>query len=168
MSSIQTFLSDSFTNLIMSIVLGLSGLILSLICLALIQMDLRSRKWPTVQGKITASRTEREATGYSRDHHMTHAWVPEIRYVYEVGGTQFHGKRIGNSIYSSSWRGAAKRVAHRYPSGTAVLVHYNPADPSEAVLVTFTLSNVVGLAISLILFAAGLVMLGFCVHLLRA
>jgi len=167
-SSTQSFLSDPFTILILSLVLVLSGLLLSLICVALIRADLRARKWPIVEGQITASRTEREATGWDRDHHMTHTWVPEIRYAYEVGGTQFQGRRIGNSIYSSSWRGAAKRVAHRYPSGTAVLVHYNPADPSEAVLVTFTLSNVVGLAISLILFAAGLVMLGFCVHLLRA
>ena len=168
MSSMQSFLSDPFTTLIMSLVLGLSGLLLSLICLALIRMDLRSRKWPTVEGEITASRTEREATGWDRDHHMTHAWVPEIRYAYEVGGTQFHGRRIGNSVYSSSWRGGARRVAHRYPSGKVVTVHYDPADPTQAVLVTFSLSNVVGFAISTMVAAAGLVMLGFCVHLLRA
>jgi Protein of unknown function (DUF3592) len=158
-SSTESFLSDPFTILILSLVLILSGLLLSLICIAFIRMDLQSRRWPTVEGKITASRTEREATGYDSNHHMSHAWVPEIRYGYEVGGMQFQGKRIGNSIYSSSWRGGAQRVAHRFPSGKAVSVHYNPADPSQAVLVTFTFSNVVGLVISLVVFAAGLVML---------
>jgi hypothetical protein len=165
-SSTQSFLSDPFTVLIMSLVLVLSGLLLSLICVALIRADLQARKWPTAQGKITASTTEREATGYDSQHHMGHAWVPEIRYAYEVGGTQFHGKRIGNGVYSSSWRGSAKRVALRYRSGTAVTVHYNPADPGDAVLNTFTLSNVVGLVISLMVVAAGLVLLGFCFHLL--
>jgi len=163
-SSTQSFLSDPFTIGIISLVLVLSGLLLSLICIALIRMDLRSQKWPTVEGKVTASRTEREATGYDSNHHMSHAWVPEIRYAYEVGGTQF----LGNGVYSSSWRGSARNVAHRYPSGKVVTVHYNPADPSEAVLNTFTVSNVVGLAISLMVVAAGVVMLGFCFHLLRA
>ena len=166
MSSTQSFLSDPFTILILSLVLVLSGLLLSLICMALVGADLRARKWPTAQGKITASTTEREATGYDSQHHMGHAWVPEIRYAYEVGGTQFHGKRIGNGIYSSSWRGSANRVANRYPSGTLVTVHYDPSDPTQAVLNTFTLSNVVGLVISLMVVAGGVVMLGFCFHVL--
>ena len=57
MSSTQSFPSDPFTMLILSLVLGLSGLFLSLICVALIRADLRARKWPIVEGQITASRT---------------------------------------------------------------------------------------------------------------
>ncbi len=62
-----------------------------------------------------------------------------MSYSYEVGGTVFNGDRIHyghDSIDNTYLEGAAEKRLEPYRIGGAVTVHYNPNDPSQAVLET--------------------------------
>lgn len=85
--------------------------------------------WPTTEGRITRAQLERSIskgkTMYSAD----------IAYDYQLDGKPFEGGRVwmGNGS-SSSDPTPFRRAVERYPAGTAVRVHYDPADPAESVL----------------------------------
>ncbi len=88
-----------------------------------------STAWPTADGRITRSELERV-----REEGRT-MYSVDVAYDYAVAGEAFSGERVwfGDDFRSSSittWR----RLVDRYPVGTAVQVHYDPADPGDSVL----------------------------------
>jgi Protein of unknown function (DUF3592) len=92
--------------------------------------------WPVVAGKVVRSRLYHslEASG-RRDAAVGDGSLRlQLRYVYSVDGTFFEGEQVTRD---GSRMGLQERAwAARYPEGASVPVHYNPADPSEAVLET--------------------------------
>lgn len=101
----------------------------------------RAAGWQTVPGRIVSSRsrarkmrtsqTHDRALGGS-DHHVRN--FAEITYEYRVDGRTYRGQRIGIGEDLGD-HGVESRLA-RYPVGAAVTVHYDPADPGQAVLET--------------------------------
>lgn len=87
--------------------------------------------WPTTRGRIMHSgmqRAQRAGAGNSTVGNM-----PNIEYVYSVGGTEYHGNRIrGGSIIADS--AEATSAPSRYPVGRETAVYYNPTNPQDAVL----------------------------------
>ena len=71
----------------------------------------------------------------SRDSDSGPTYRAEIGYRYNVGEREFVGSRarFGDRIYLS-WSKPALRLVRKYRVGTEVDVHFNPNDPSEAVL----------------------------------
>lgn len=91
---------------------------------------LASRRWPQVRGTIIASKLQR-----SRDSEGGYSYRPDVSYRYAVKGKEFVARRTRFGDWLKlGWPGVADRVVRRYPVGAAILVHYNPQDPAEAVL----------------------------------
>jgi len=153
------------------IVVGLGG-IFALIGVILLIVGLRERararateQWPTVAGTITSSRIESQ-TRTSRDedgvvrHHTTH--IPEVAYTYELQGKAYQGNKVFPGGRIGFDLGTTQGIVNRYQPGQAATVHYNPADPAEAVLETkakggniFTIIGAIFAVIGLIACCAG-------------
>ena len=90
-----------------------------------------STSWPTTDGRITASRVER----VKRAGEGNATYTADITYEYSLDGRGFEGDRVWfGDNYSASDASAFRAAVARYPVGTAVKVHYDPAEPSESVL----------------------------------
>ncbi len=65
-----------------------------------------------------------------------------VCYVYRVAGQDYQSTRIypGRPVFSGN-PGAAAAMITRYPAHARVSVHYNPANPAEAVLEPSNLAN---------------------------
>ena len=94
--------------------------------------------WPTLSGAIVSShidqqrRTQRsQGRTYTRTTHM-----PVVEYTYELGGKTFRGSKIFPGANMSFDLGTAQGIINRYQAGQPTTVHYNPADPTQAVLET--------------------------------
>jgi len=97
----------------------------------------RSRKWPTVPGKIVTSEvaTETEITcGEFGDPQVISRDSPKIRYSYAVGGREFMSARI--RWVSRKWgvTDPARRTVAKYPVDQPVSVYYDPNRLANAVL----------------------------------
>ena len=125
--------------------------------------------YDTIQGKITDVNT---GTNQIQSAKLRPAKAtPHIAYTYIVEGKEYKGKRI--SIYESfSYSGssanaaikASEKFLLRYPVGSMVPVHYNPKNPSDAILETgFDFIGICMTAIGLIL----MIVAGFIVKAVR-
>lgn len=90
----------------------------------------RAKGWAQAQGKITHSQmaTRRPPAG---NEIGTVVNVPDVAYSFSVGGQSYRGTRVSLGEISGKF---AEEALTRYPVGTMVTVHYDPADPGENVL----------------------------------
>ena len=88
-----------------------------------------ARGWPTVTGKITERGVgPATTTGASRAGRYVE---PRVSYSYTVDGKHYTGHRI--ALAANAYDEAkARKVANELPD--SVEVHYNPSDPSDALL----------------------------------
>jgi hypothetical protein len=86
--------------------------------------------WPTTMGEVTQSYIQtqhgREGTTYS----------PVVFYTYQVDGFSYTSNRVSMMTVSSSDYSQAANVVERYSVGSMVEVHYDPDQPSSAMLET--------------------------------
>ena len=61
-------------------------------------------------------------------------WSPVVEYSYRVQGRDYHGSRLAFGADVAGPRDFAEAIVARYPAGREVTVHFNPANPSFAVL----------------------------------
>ena len=61
-------------------------------------------------------------------------WSPVVEYVYRVDGRDYHGTRLALGADVAASRDFAEATVARYPAGREVTVHFDPANPSFAVL----------------------------------
>src|SRR5262245_2805940 len=89
--------------------------------------QLAALRYPTVPGVVTSSHveTDMDDDGFS--------YTPEIRYRYTVNGVAFAGDCYRYFMMGSN-DNTASRIVADFPAGRPVEVHYNPDDPSDAVL----------------------------------
>jgi Protein of unknown function (DUF3592) len=114
---------------IVSFCFGLGAL---LIFLAARRYAKQAANWPSVRGKIVDSRVE----SYQErvDKRWTTLYRPVVEYAYEVHGLTLHGNQIKLMTQVSGSESMARRMAAKYPADSAVDVHYDPADPTNAAL----------------------------------
>lgn len=124
---------------VVALVIGGFGLAVLAIVVSSLREAAAMKNWPIAQGRVLSAKVEeyRESisrgTGGPRDR-MT-LYRPVLLYEYEVAGKRFRGSRITQSPGLN--RGVpefAEKLVERYPSGSAVMVRYNPKRPDESVL----------------------------------
>lgn len=103
----------------------------------------RSTDWPSADGTIVA-REAQQSVGSSG-----------LEYAYAVDGRALHGTRV-TFLVRGAGQSLARETSAKYPSGAAVKVFYDPADPELAILEPgWDWSNVIPVAV-------GLFSVGFC------
>lgn len=93
---------------------------------------LASRGWPTTRGAIVAS-----AGNAGKKRRLPIGSRPDeagVVYAYVVGGVEYRSARVRFGPDYCIERGDFGRAIRRCPKGTEVTVHYNPRNPSIAVL----------------------------------
>ncbi len=93
-----------------------------------IQRQSVSQAYPTAPGRVIGSRVSvfhgRRSVTYS----------PVVTYEYHVNGQTYHSTQIRAGMWGGSDKAGAERAVRAHPVGSSVTVHYNPADPSDALL----------------------------------
>ena len=92
------------------------------------------RKWPIAQARIESSGVHAFESRDSDDGRLRTQYRADVIYSYEVAGVRYTGDKLGSASVSSNVEAAARRKAARYPAGSAIQVHYNPANPAEAIV----------------------------------
>jgi hypothetical protein len=137
--------------------LFLVGALFAGIGLLSLRRERAADRWPEVEGRITASQVAEETTqridagGQLRKR--TH-YRPDVHYTYAVGARTLEGTRVTMLDVPAPSAAAAEAVVRRYPAGSRVRVHYDPAAPESALLeldravpyAPFALTSVVWLA----------------------
>ncbi len=81
--------------------------------------------WSQTTGTIVSSKVEDDGEDFRL----------AISYHYEVGGHPYEGGRYGQQRYlTEETLGKIEQVHRQFPEGKTVDVHYNPANPTDAVL----------------------------------
>lgn len=91
-----------------------------------------TQHWPTAPGKVVESRVE----SYEKrdDGKLSTSHAPLVEYVYQVHGREYRNRqiRLGMTVEGSEM--FAQKTLARYPKGASVIVHYDPANASNAAL----------------------------------
>ena len=94
-------------------------------------MGLRSQSWPATNGVVISA--ERVFSGTSvEDGEPT--YNVKVEYSYMVDGREYHGDLI-EPLPSLKSAEQAARVVDRYRPGAEVEIFFDPADPSQSLLV---------------------------------
>jgi hypothetical protein len=150
------------TNLIWYIGLLLVGLILIGVAISQNRKAKKAEKtWLTVPGVVLNSEVKVNRSRNSKGRTTT-SYSPWVNYQYQVKDQTYTGARIG---FGSGDYGRSKsdKMIAGYPQGAPVTVHYDPADPSKAVLETKALGG--GLYLVLGILAIGLGIVGLVLSL---
>lgn len=114
-------------------------------------------EWLTVQGVVEDSqlsiRHARSSSGTSSTQYR-----PKVTYQYQVNGQSISNDSIAFGDGNMSRKKAEEKLA-QYPKGAMVMVHYDPADPSKAVLETESKNFGTNLVIGIITLIIGVLIL---------
>lgn len=114
--------------LAVGLVVALFGGMLAAVSLRDVWKGGQSRTWTTVVGEMRESSVRRTPASGGKSYGS----VVEARYRYEVAGRSLEGDQI--RIHNDLQERDRLLVPERYPVGSKVVVHYDPADPTDAVL----------------------------------
>ncbi len=88
--------------------------------------------WPVTRGTVVISSTETvHQTDQGRDVIL---YAPMVEFTYQVHGHEYRSRQVTLGAELAGTRSFAEKIAARYPQGSAVEVHYDSANPSNAVL----------------------------------
>ncbi len=85
--------------------------------------------WPTAKGTVLSS-----GVGTSYASYGAFFYAPRVSYRYEVGGVAFEGSSIQSTRAAYASEQQALAISARFPASAEVIVHYDPQDPSAAML----------------------------------
>ncbi len=112
--------------------------------------------WPAVEGRLWECRLQENR------HSEGNTWEVKVRYSYSVAGREFDGKRVAFGYSGSSTHGEHQGICEKLQSGSRVMVHYQPSDPSDSVLAAgFNRSTfvILAFAVTWLLFTTGFTVL---------
>jgi hypothetical protein len=119
-------------------------------------------RWPTATGTILSSVVESHRTlAANKRSQSVVVWSPVVEYSYRVLDRDYHGSRVAFGAAAAGARALAERTVARYPVGQTVAVHFNPSNPSFAVLEPRVAFNWTTLLITVALFAAAIFFSGW-------
>jgi hypothetical protein len=117
--------------------------------------------WPTVGGTVTSSRIDHQTRTQRRQGrtYTRTTYTPVVEYTYSVGSQALRGTRIFPGATMSYDLGTAQGIVNRYQAGQPATVHYDPAEPGNAVLETSARSGNLLMILGGIFTAIGVVVL---------
>lgn len=92
----------------------------------------RAARWPSTFGKVIRSQSRFEMKSPPGGGMPSNRRVADVAYEFTVNGTTHRGSRI--TLAEIVDENEVAPILARYPAGTVVKVHYDPADPSNSVL----------------------------------
>jgi hypothetical protein len=126
------------------------GLLVLLFFLASWRRSRVAANWPMVRGTVLKSGWEKVS---SDSDSKTRSYAPAVEYRYRVNNVDYTSRQIKLGATLSASQAYAEKVAGRYPKGSAIDVHYDPANPSVAALENPTGYHWLLLAVALACFA---------------
>ncbi len=131
------------------------GLALLVFFIGMFRYQRRAAHWPSVSGTIVASTVEsfRKRLNNSKSGTPVTLYRPVVEFVYTVNGHDYRSKQIKLLTEVSGQQSYAEKVAAKYPAGSTVDVHYDPANPGNAALENPTGMAWIVLALALGMFA---------------
>lgn len=118
--------------------------------------------WPVTRGTVVVSSTEIiHQTTQGRDQIV---YAPVVEFTYQVHGREFRSRQVTLGAKLAGTRSFAEQIAARYPQGSSVEVHYDPADPSTAVLRVTSSASWLLLALALFCFGVAVQASGVLRH----
>ncbi len=133
--SVRSILSWVFTGV--GAILAVAGVATLFAALKQLWGAARSRRWPSVPGRIVSSDVvdvSRKVQVGDELEKLVHEHRVEIRYEFTLKGVLFSGIDVGEALeQSTDERRAHERVA-KYPKGAEVRIFYSPEDPTRSVL----------------------------------
>jgi hypothetical protein len=95
-------------------------------------------RWPLTIGRIVSSRVEsyRTRVGRAGSGSWVTVYQAVVEYSYRVGNRDYHSTQLSFGGRVSAGREFADAKAAKYRPGSDVMVRYDPANPSDAVLET--------------------------------
>jgi hypothetical protein len=129
------FIAARFPNAEPSIVVlaGTAGMFALLFFIAARRYSKQAADWPWVRGKIVSSSVE-SYQERSSNGALTTRYRPAVEFAYTVRGREYRSMQIKVGLNVSGMQSHAEKVVAKYPAGSEVEVHYDPADPSTAAL----------------------------------
>lgn len=114
--------------LMLAFLLSLSGLVYLLLDPA------RSvSHWQPAPGHVESSRI---LVSSPPEHPDQIHWEPYVQYLYTVNGELYHGDQLyAVAAGLPGDHSSAEDITRRFPAGKAVVVYYNPHEPTRAVLI---------------------------------
>jgi hypothetical protein len=112
--------------------------------------------WPAVEGRLLECRLQENPDSEGS------TWEVKVRYSYSVAGREFEGKRVAFGYSGSSTHVEHQGIYEKLQSGSRVMVHYQPSNPSDSVLAAgFNRSTFMTLAFAVtwLLFTTGFTVL---------
>jgi hypothetical protein len=89
----------------------------------------KEKSWPTVQGTVHA-----KDVWMRSGRHGSNDYIPSLRYYYELNGTAYTSETIRHGGLSTPSKTEAFAIISPYAVGMPTTVHYDPHNPSNAVL----------------------------------
>jgi hypothetical protein len=108
------------------------GVLVLLFFVAGWRLSRRAADWPLVRGTVLKSGTEKIEKRQSGRTTIQH--TPAVEYGYRVNDVDYVSCQIKLGVALSSSQSYAAGVVARYPQGSVVDVHYDPANPANAAL----------------------------------
>ncbi len=147
------YLLASLLGILLGLLLLLFAAIYSAWAFGSLALCARSRRWPSVPGRIVRSevRPNRSANGLPGHRYL-------VAYAYRVAGREYEGTCLNGCVLPYASRSRAERRIAPYPVGEGVDVFYSPEDAESSVLERgftleclypiFTLALVTGLGLA--------------------
>ncbi|HJQ55275.1 MAG TPA: DUF3592 domain-containing protein [Vineibacter sp.] len=109
--------------------------LLALMAWATIRRARTMRAWPTADGVVVSSYVDQLTTSRTRRGRTSTSpvYAPRVIYRFRVESVDIDGDQLGRSGRSSVFNTAQALVA-AYPAGTRVVVHYDPDEPTTAIV----------------------------------
>lgn len=150
---------DTFT-----VVFGGAFLIIGLVLTLVAILQYRKAKkigqtWLTCAGIVQGTNLEAHSS-HNSDGSPSINYYPQVFYQYTVNGQLYTGNRIGFGRVFYDYSTACRKLKP-YPQGAPVVVHYDPADPSQAVLETKAMGGWIFLLIGIVFTVIGVLALIF-------
>jgi hypothetical protein len=88
--------------------------------------------WPAVKGKVLSSEVV-ESSGLTDQGVPFSSFKPVIRFKYGVNQVEYISIHIGQSVLQAN-HPAIQQISEKFPIGKSVTVHFDPQNPTEAIL----------------------------------
>lgn len=147
--------------LVFSLAIMVIGLGLALYSYNQIILAKGSANWRTVPAEVISSKvksTQRE--GEKKRTYTTYS--ADISYRYKVNGQEFTSSQVMIEQPPKTFSADAEKLVQQFPPGQTVVAHYDPLNPSQAILISGAKTSIyIAFSIGLLLTVIGIALFGF-------